>query len=173
MLYGQGQGGGSIAAGRVGIGANFAKSRLMLAKRAGYLPQGMTMNNPDEAPEQWKLASSNLARDARQAGFPNPMQFLRQGATQGGKLPARTAMRPGAQADPAGSLAYANSRIAQMIGRAPGGAQPPPSMMLNAPRLPRLPNLPQVGMPNRTPQLPPHIMQLLMARGGGGMQRPM
>jgi hypothetical protein len=172
MLYGQGQGGGSIAAGRVGIGANFAKSRLMLAKRAGYLPQNMTMN-PQEAPEQWKLASSNLARDARQAGFPNPMQFLRQGATQGGQLPKATRMRPGAQADPSGSLAYANSRIAQMIGRAPGGAQPPPSMMLNAPRLPRLPNLPQVGMPNRTPQLPPHIMQLLMARGGGGMQRPM
>ena len=162
MLYGQGQGGGSIAAGRVGIGANFAKSRLMLAKRAGYLPQGMTMNNPDEAPEQWKLASSNLARDARLAGFPNPMQFLRQGATQGGKLPARTAMRPGAQADPAGSLAYANSRIAAMQARGRPG-------IAGGPQLPRLPNLPQVGQPR---QLPPALLQMLMARGGG-MQRPM
>lgn len=151
MLYGQG-GGGSIAAGRVGIGANFAKSRLMLAKRAGYLPQHFQMQ-PNQAPEQWKMASSNLSRDAKAAGFPNPMQFLRQGATQGGQLPRATRMRPGAQADPAGSLAYANSRIAmlQARNRPPLGPQ-------------RLPSLPPV-QPQR--QLPPALLQMLMQRGRG------
>lgn len=144
--------GGGIAAGRVGIGANFAKSRLMLAKRAGYLPQQFQMQ-PDRAPEQWKMASSNLARDAKAAGFPNPMQFLRQGATQGGQLPRATRMRPGAQADPAGSLAYANSRIAmlQARNRPPLGPQ-------------RLPSLPPV-QPQR--QLPPALLQMLMQRGRG------
>lgn len=151
MVYGQG-GGGSIAAGRVGIGANFAKSRLMLAKRAGYLPQGFQMR-PDQAPEQWKSVSSNLARDSRAAGFPNPMQFLRQGATMGGQLPRATRMRPGAQADPAGSLAYANSRIAMLQAR-------------NRPQLgpPRLPGLPPVQSQR---QLPPALLQMLMQRGRG------
>lgn len=145
-------GGAGIAAGRVGIGANFAKSRLMLAKRAGYLPQHFQMQ-PDKAPEQWKSASSNLARDARAAGFPNPMQFLRQGATMGGQIPKPTRMRPGAQADPAGSLAYANSRIAMLQAR----NRPPlgPS---------RLPGLPPV-QPQR--QLPPALLQMLMQRGRG------
>lgn len=138
---------GGIAAGRVGIGANFAKSRMMLAKRAGYLPQGYKMQ-PDQAPEQWKSVSANLARDARSAGFQHPLQFLRQGATKGGQLPRATRMRPGAQADPSGALAYANSRIAALQAQ-------------GRPQLPRLPNLPQVGQPQG---LPPQIMQLLAQR---------
>lgn len=137
--------GGGIAAGRVGIGANFAKSRMLLAKRAGYLPQGYKMQ-PDQAPEQWKSVSSNLARDARNAGFQNPMQFLRQGATQGGQLPRATRIRPGAQADPSGALAYANSRIAALQAQ-------------NNPQLQRLPALPPVA-----PQMNPQIMQLLLQR---------
>lgn len=150
MLYGQG-GGGNIAAGRVGIGANFAKSRLMLAKRAGYLPQNFQMQ-PDKAPDQWKAVSSNLARDSRAAGFTNPMQFLRQGATMGGQLPKATRLRPGAQADPSSSLAYANSRIAMLQAR-------------NRPLMgpPRLPGLPGVQGQH---QLPPQLLQLLMQRGG-------
>lgn len=151
MVYGQG-GGGSIAAGRVGIGANFAKSRLMLAKRAGYLPQHFQMQ-PNQAPEQWKSVSSNLARDSKAAGFPNPMQFLRQGATQGGQLPRATRMRPGAQADPAGSLAYANSRIAMLQAR----NRPP----LGPQRLPALP-----GVQGQRGGLPPQLLQMLMQRGG-------
>lgn len=115
LQYGDG---GGIAAGRVGIGANFAKSRLLLAKRAGYLPQGFQMQ-PDKAPEQWRSVSSNLARDARAAGFSNPMLYLRTGATRGGKIPKATAYRPGAGNDPSGALAYANSRIAQLQRAAP------------------------------------------------------
>jgi hypothetical protein len=142
--------GGGIAAGRVGIGANFAKSRMMLAKRAGYLPQGYKMQ-PDQAPEQWKSVSSNLARDARSAGFQHPLQYLRQGATQGGQIPKATRMRPGAQADPSGALAYANSRIAALQAQ-------------GRPQLPRLPNLPPVGQPMGQQQMSPQIMQMLMQR---------
>lgn len=122
MTYGDG---GGVGGSRVGIGANFAKSRLMLAKRAGYLPQDFQMQ-PNAAPEQWRGVSSNLARDARAAGFSNPLQYLRIGATQGGRIPKATAYRPGGNNNPAASLAYANSRIAQLQRAAPqmgGGVQ--------------------------------------------------
>lgn len=153
-----GNAGGGIAAGRVGIGADFAKSRLMLAKRAGYLPQNFRMQ-PNQAPEQWKSVSSNLARDARAAGFQHPMQFLRQGATAGGNIPKPTRGRPGAMADPSMSLAYANSRMAmlQARNRPPLGPQ-------------RLPNLPGV-QPNPS-RIPPNLIQSLMAAmGAAGASR--
>jgi len=112
---------GSIGLGKVGIGSNFAKARLILAKRAGYLPSDMQLD-PTNAPQQWKSASANLARDSRAAGFSNPLMYLRTGATQGGKIPRPTAMRPGANGDPAGSLAYSASRIAAMSPHALGPA---------------------------------------------------
>lgn len=100
-----------ITGSRVGIGDNFAKARLLLAKRAGYLPNDQQINqqNPQG---QWKAISSNLAADSRKAGFPNPMAFLRQGALTGGTAaPGRT--RPGNMGyNPQGSLAYAPAQQA-------------------------------------------------------------
>ncbi len=71
QMYGGGGGGR--------FGQRFAKSRLLLAKRAGYLPEGPIMGDPTQL---WKKASSNLARDARSQGE-LPMQFLRN-KIQGG-----------------------------------------------------------------------------------------
>jgi len=54
--------------------------RLLLAQRAGYLPQGQL---PANAQGAWHQASKNLKRDAMKAGQPNPMAFLRN-MIQGG-----------------------------------------------------------------------------------------
>lgn len=114
---------GSIGLGRVGIGSNFAKARLILAKRAGYLPSE-TQIDPTRAPQQWKSASANLARDSRAAGFSNPLMYLRTGAVAGGKIPRPTAMRPGGSSNPAHSLAYSASQLAA-VSRQSLGAQAP------------------------------------------------
>lgn len=149
-----------IGGSRTGIGANFARSRLLLARRAGYLPQDFAIN-PQAAPEQWRMASRNLARDARGAGFQNPLMYLRQGATAGGRIPRPTAMRPGAAADPSASLAYVNSRLAQggvgipqmgPTGLQWGGVQlsqpqPPNQFAMQAQQ--RLPSLPAVSRRGR------------------------
>ena len=136
------------------MGRNFARSRLLLARRAGYLPGNVPID-PVNATEQWKAVSSNLARDARAAGFSNPLMFLRTGATTGGQLPKPTAMRPGAMADPTGSLPYANSRMAAAGINVPqvspvGWGEPtvrppmqPQDFTMQAQR--RLPNLPTVS----------------------------
>jgi hypothetical protein len=97
--------------GNTGIGSNFARARLLLAKRSGYLPEGMGLaTTPQGATEQWRSVSKNLAANARSAGFKSPMMFLRAGAQSGGKLPTRAI--PGTpQSAP---LAYANSQQAMM-----------------------------------------------------------
>lgn len=70
--------------GNTGIGQNFARARLLLAKRAGYLPDQMQLAaGAQGATQQWQAVSKNLAKDSRSAGFSNPMMFLRQGAQQG------------------------------------------------------------------------------------------
>lgn len=101
----------------VGIGENFAKARLLLAKRAGYMPQQQQIDTENPS-AQWKAVSSNLKHDAQQAGYGNPMQFLRQGATQGGNMPP-TRGRPGNVGNPQGALAYSNSRVAALAAQAP------------------------------------------------------
>lgn len=149
----------------MGMGANFARSRLLLARRAGYLPKEFAID-PAAATEQWRMASRNLARDARSAGFQNPLMFLRQGATAGGRIPAPTAMRPGAAADPSASLAYVNSRFAQggqgipqvgLMGPQWGGAQssqaptsPNQLLMQGQQRLPSLPAVSRRGRRGNT-----------------------
>ena len=97
--------------GNTGIGSNFARARLLLAKRSGYLPEGMGLaTTPQGATDQWREVSKNLSANARSAGFNNPMQFLRAGAQAGGKLPNRKM-----PAIPQGvPLAYANSQQAMM-----------------------------------------------------------
>lgn len=96
-------------AGNVGLGSNFARARLLLAKRAGYLPDSMPLaQGPQGATEQWRSVSKNLAHNARQAGFANPMMFLRTGA-QTGKLPTPQARGSGPFGGP---LAYSNSALA-------------------------------------------------------------
>lgn len=89
--------------GTSGIGDNFARARLALAKRSGYLPPDTpTPMDPGAASAQWHMASKNLAANARGAGYPNPMMFLRTGLYNGGQLPkpighgARAPMQPGA-----------------------------------------------------------------------------
>lgn len=98
-----------IGLGKSGIGDSFARTRLLLAKRAGYLPEGTQIAPGAGATEQWRMASKNLAADARRAGSNNPLLWLRQGA-QTGKL-----NRPGFKAPPVNplqSLVYANSQLA-------------------------------------------------------------
>ena len=96
--------------GNTGIGSNFARARLLLAKRAGYLPDGMQLaTDPQGATAQWRSVSKNLAQNARSAGFQNPMMFLRTGA-QTGKLPSPQRPGPGPMGAP---LAYATSAQAQ------------------------------------------------------------
>lgn len=74
-------------------GPSFARARLVLAQRAGYLPAQTPIASGSQAMQQWRQASTNLAARARGAGFSNPMQWLRQGAANGnlpGTLQART-----------------------------------------------------------------------------------
>lgn len=98
--------------GNTGIGSNFARARLLLAKRSGYLPEGMGLaTTPQGATDQWREVSKNLAANARSAGFQNPMQFLRAGAQAKGKLPSKIMPSAGPQQGP---LAYANSQQAMM-----------------------------------------------------------
>lgn len=74
--------------GSTGIGDNFAKARLLLAQRAGYLPRTSRFDvSPQGASMQWHSLSKNLAGDSKQAGYPNPMAFLRAGLMAGGKMP--------------------------------------------------------------------------------------
>lgn len=96
----------------IGIGDNFARARLLLAQRAGYLPRQQLPPSPQGASAQWHAYSKNLAGDARGAGYPNPMAFLRAGIMQGGRMPqpiGRTNMRPAAP-----GLVNFNSTQAQM-----------------------------------------------------------
>lgn len=114
MAYSPGPGGYGPG---IGYGPNLSRARLMLAKRAGYLPPGQQID-PEQSPGLWARLSKNLSRDSRQAGFGNPLAWLRAGAQQGGRLPRR-GMPPGQAGDP---LAYAASRLAQRLG---GRARPP------------------------------------------------
>lgn len=94
-----------VGLGKTGIGENFAKSRLLLAKRAGYIPADMQFSqNAGASSAMWRSVSKNLARDARSSGFQNPMMFLRAGAQAGGQLPGRKARMPVMP-----SLPYSNS----------------------------------------------------------------
>lgn len=105
-----------------GIGDNFAKTRLLLAKRAGYLPENFNiMPGQGMASQQWRTASKNLAADARADGSANPIAWLRN------KAQAPT-QRPGVRGhiDPAGALAYANSRLATMHIANPAAIMPKP-----------------------------------------------
>ena len=93
-----------VGMGRTGIGDNFARARLLLAKRAGYLPQDFALlPGAGNASAQWRSASKNLAADARRAGAANPLQWLREGAAKGGL------QRPNKRAVGTNPLAYANS----------------------------------------------------------------
>lgn len=84
------------------IGDNLAKMRLLLAKRAGYLDQGARIPpRPGAATVMWKHASANLARDAREAGFLQPMMYLRTAAHMGSLPPKPQPIVPGR-----GGLAY-------------------------------------------------------------------
>lgn len=99
-----------VGLGRTGIGENFAKARLLLAKRAGYLPQGAQLSSDNgSASAMWHSVSKNLNRDAKGAGYNNPMMFLRAGAQAGGKTPGRPNKRPMLTG---GGLPYANSMLA-------------------------------------------------------------
>ncbi len=105
-----------IGLGKSGIGDSFARTRLLLAKRAGYLPEGTQIAPGAGASEQWRMASKNLAADARRAGSSNPLLWLRQGA-QTGRL-----QRPGFKGipgNPGQSLVYANSQLAAQRTAAP------------------------------------------------------
>jgi hypothetical protein len=77
----------------VGVGPNFARARLVLAQRAGYLPQNYRINSGPQAVEQWKAISKNLADQARTAGYTNSLQWLRQGAASG-QLPGKQETAP-------------------------------------------------------------------------------
>lgn len=100
-----------VGLGRSGIGENFAKSRLLLAKRAGYLPANTRLSQTEGgAADLWHMFSKNLSGDAKQAGFQNPMMFLRAGAQAGGKLPGRKQM----PVMPTQNLVNANSAQASM-----------------------------------------------------------
>lgn len=151
--------GAGIGRGRVGVGPNLSRARLLLAKRAGYLPADAPID-PQMAPQIWAKVSRNLNRDARSAGFTNVMQWLREGAQAGGRLPKPRLGQPGGQAgDP---LAYSASRLAQRLaGRTQG-------LSMQAPQ----PNdlmqmiLGQIGQPQLGGQLPG------MVEGVAGMPAP-
>lgn len=119
-----------VGLGRTGIGENFAKARLALAKRAGYLPTDMqTSADPGTAVQQWRSLSKNLAADSRRQGFANPMQFLRAGAQ--GQLTPPVRPRLNLFTSPVNSLAYANSTLANMRTAMPAvGGQTDPRLML-------------------------------------------
>lgn len=73
----------------VGIGDRYARARLLLAKRAGYLPGNfVVMPKGGQASQQWRQVSKNLARDARSHGYGaqgmGPIQWLRDSASGGG-----------------------------------------------------------------------------------------
>jgi hypothetical protein len=69
------------------VGDNFARARLLLAKRAGYLPNMPMLPGAGQASAMWRNVSKNLGANARGAGFTNPLQWLRAGAAAGGNLP--------------------------------------------------------------------------------------
>lgn len=81
----------------VGVGDRYARARLLLAKRAGYLPEDFViMPKGGQASQQWRAASKNLAADARRSGWDRPMLWLRESAAQGqGLLGPRKAQRTG------------------------------------------------------------------------------
>jgi hypothetical protein len=87
---------------RVGVGSvlprtgpSFARARLVLAQRAGYIPASTQIASGPGAMLQWRGASQNLSARARSAGYSNSMQWLRQGATTG-QLPGASPMvQPG------------------------------------------------------------------------------
>src|SRR5688500_1038191 len=66
-----------VGRGKVGHGDRFARARLALARRAGYLGDVQLPSGPGGASAMWRDTSRNLATNAREAGYANPLQWLR------------------------------------------------------------------------------------------------
>ena len=143
-----------------GIGDNFAKTRLLLAKRAGYLPENFQLEQSQGGPSmQWRAASKNLAADARADGNPNPIAWLRNRAQQAAQQPAMRAGR--GHIDP-GGLAYANSSMAQKRTAIPLANFVKPPQQNHAALLQMLMGQLGQGTQQANPQL---LLQQLMQRG--------
>lgn len=74
--------GGRMGRGRTGVGDRFSRARLLLAQRAGFVPPGMLPRGAGQSSAMWRDASKNLAARAHEAGFQNPIQWLREMASE-------------------------------------------------------------------------------------------